>query len=136
MPGQVVPSQNVFDFVDDPCSLASCISAEYRQPPIVLVNFGSNLDLPQSLYRLTLQQTTAVDPQQLTECGGVATVCLLFFSLLRLDEDDFLTAVVVKHVNQPVAEPADFQNGNKRLTIAEPFAGKLPKELVDLLWAS
>ena len=40
--------------------------------------------------------------------GGVATVGLLFFSLLRLDQDHFLTAVVVKHVNQPVPESTDF----------------------------
>ena len=58
--------------------------------------------------------------QQLTECGGVAAIGLLLFSLLRLGQDHFLTAVVVEHVNQPIPESTDLHDSSERFPVSQP----------------
>ena len=59
-----------------------------------------------------MKHATTVDPQQLAQCGGITAIGLLLFSIIGLDQDHFVTAVVVQHVNQPVAEPASIPRYN------------------------
>ena len=74
--------------------------------------------MPQTADRLALQQTGSVNPQQFAERRGVATIGLTPLPFFRLDEDHLLATVVFEHVDQPIVEAADFEDGDERFVVA------------------
>src|SRR5271165_4120136 len=62
LPLPVVTSQNLLILVDDARSIPSGVLAQRRQPPVLLIGAGGNVNLTQAANRLALQQAIAIDP--------------------------------------------------------------------------
>ncbi|HWL09451.1 MAG TPA: hypothetical protein VNQ76_13670 [Planctomicrobium sp.] len=82
-----------------------------------LLRSTADVDLPQSENGLPLQETIPVDPQQFAQGGRITPVGLAAFAFFRLNEDDFVTAIVPQHSNPPVIEATDFDDGNEGLLL-------------------
>src|SRR6476620_6311101 len=115
LPLHVVASEHVPDFVNEPSSCLANLLAERRQPAILLIRRGSDVDLSQTANRLAVQEPVPVDPQQLAERRGVASVGLALLSVVRLNQDYLVASVVLQHTDQPIIEATDFEHSDKQL---------------------
>ena len=64
-------------------------------------------------------QALSVEPEQVTQEGGVAAVGFLFGFVFRLGDDDLSAAVFLKHVDQPGVHAANFHDRHEAA-----FAGR------------
>src|SRR5262245_24930959 len=126
-------SQNLLDLVDETRQIHTGILAQRGQPPVLLIRGASDVDLPQATHRLALQQTTAVDPQQLTQRRGITPIRLAFLAVVGLDQDHLVAAIISQHANQPIVEATDLQHGHDRLTVPQPLASESLEKSVDPL---
>jgi len=100
LPLQVVPPQHLPDLVDQARPGLAGLLAQRGQAPVLLVGAAGDVDLAQAANRLAVQQAVAVDPQQLTQRGGVPPVRLTLLAVLGLDQDDLVAAVIAEHANR------------------------------------
>jgi hypothetical protein len=89
-----------------------------------LVGAAGNVHLTQAADRLAMQQTIAIDPQQLAQRSGITSIRLAFLPVVGLDQNHLVAAIVSQHANQPIVEATHFQHGHERLAIAQPLTRK------------
>jgi hypothetical protein len=128
-----VTAENVPDFVDDASPSLSGLFAERREPSVLLIRAGGDVDLSQTADRLARQEPIPIDPQQFAQRSGVASIRLAFLPVVRLDQDHFMAAIVLQHADQPIVESAYFEDRYELFIVLQPIAGELLKEGVDLL---
>jgi hypothetical protein len=121
------------DLVDHARPHLAGLLAQRGQAPVLLVGAAGDVDLAQAADRLAVQQAVAVDPQQLTQRGGVSSVRLAYLAVLGLDQDHLVAAVIAEHANQPIAEATDLQHGHEGLAVVQALAGEALEKGVDLL---
>src|SRR5262249_34864405 len=75
--------------------------AQRRQLAVRLIGAAGAIDLAPAADRLALPQAVAVDPQPLTERGGVPAIGLALLTIIGPDQDHLVAVVVVQHADQP-----------------------------------
>ncbi|WP_437222070.1 hypothetical protein SH661x_002617 [Planctomicrobium sp. SH661] len=77
---------------------------------VLLLSGAADVDLPQPADGFAFEEAIPVHPQQFTESRCITPVGLAAFAFLRLNEDDLVAPVIPQHPNQPVVEPAHFDD--------------------------
>jgi len=62
-----VTSEQVFVGENDARSRLAGLLAQRRQPPILSIDLGRDVNLPQSPNRFSLKQSASINPQQFAE---------------------------------------------------------------------
>jgi hypothetical protein len=130
---QVVPSEHLLDRVNEASSCLTGLLTKRRQSSISSIGLGRDINLPQPANWLALQEAASVDPQRFAQCSSIASIGFVFAPALWLDQDHFVTTVVSQHLDEPVVEATDFQDGNELHSIAKSIASESGKERGDLL---
>ncbi len=80
-----------------------------------------------------LQKSLPIDPQQLAQSSGIASVGLAQLPVFRLDENHLVAAIIVQHLNQPVVEATNLKHRDKRVVRTHPVTSELLEKRLDLL---
>ena len=107
---QVVFEQQVLNLVDRARALPGDSSSQRRELTIGVIRRRGRYDLPNAQHLLAGREPVAVDPQQIAEGSGVATVGFSLRSLLGLNQHDLEAAIFFEHSHQPIVKATHFQN--------------------------
>jgi hypothetical protein len=123
-----MPTEYRPDLIDGSSAVGAGVFAERGQSSLPELDGCRLFDDAEFCDWLAVSDSVAIQPEQFTQLGCIASIGFSFAGIFGLDQHDFLATEVLEHLDQPIVKSTDFDDRLEAAAFFSAAGGQFLKE--------